>query len=51
MLLFLLTVGDALIIIIIIRVLLCDTTGIKKKSHHNFIRVMIFEQVIKEERK
>ena len=28
-----------------------DTIDIKNKSHHNLIRVVIFEQVIREERK
>ena len=31
-------------------VLLFDTIGVKKKSHHNFIRVVIFERVTREER-
>ena len=34
-----------------IRVLLHDTIGIKKKSHHNFIKVVIIGQVTKKGRK
>ena len=37
--------------IILLWVLLHDTTSVKKKSQHNFIRVVIFEQVTREGRK